>query len=152
MIGFFIWLQAKKFARNILSSLWHVLTSFVKVSPRFMCHWIHSRRALHSISSSESVNPKCGTKEYSFLIKLRLHEAGLLFDRLMPEWPNVRLRRTEKISHDWFVVWIWVTKFVLLYTFYMAVNRGVQLRRYTKTLSFLSTNVSDTSWEFRGQT
>ena len=25
----------------------------------------------------------------------------------MPEWPNVRLRRTEKISHNWFVSWLW---------------------------------------------
>ena len=28
----------------------------------------------------------------------------------MPEWPNVRLRRTEKISHNWFISWLWVNQ------------------------------------------
>ena len=36
--------------------------------------WIYGRRAVDSMSSSVSVNPKCVTKEYSYLIKLRLLE------------------------------------------------------------------------------
>ena len=66
------------------------------------------RRFKDSMLSSVFVNPKCVTKEYSHLFKLRLREDSFQTNARMAKW--VIESWTEKISHDWFVNWLGVTQ------------------------------------------